>query len=63
MVGLKEAEAETNVKTVVIVDEADHFFIDELAIPMKARCVVGLTATLPEPSDEEGKFVERRLRK
>jgi len=53
----------TNIKTVVIVDEADHFFIDELAIPMKARCVVGLTATLPEPSDEEGKFVARRLRK
>ena len=62
VVGIKAAERISDKNTIVLVDEADKLFIDDLERPPKDRkACIGFTATIP--SGKEGEVVQGRLEK
>ena len=53
VVGLEEANAATDKQTVLIIDEADKLFIDDLKKPLtNCKACIGFTATIPNHKQE-----------
>ena len=62
VVGMKAAEEVADKNTIVLVDEADKLFIDDMEEPPRyRRACIGFTATIP--SGKEGQVVQNRLEK
>ena len=60
--GIKAAEEVTDKNTIILVDEADKLFIDDLQGPPKVcQACIGFTATIP--TGKEGEVVQDRLDK
>ena len=56
VVGIEQAMAEADDNAVVLVDEADKLFVDDVKKPVKrCKACIGFTATIP--SGREGKVV------
>ena len=61
-VGLQRVREEDDKNALILVDEADKLFIDDMEEPpRKRKACIGFTATIP--SGKEGKVVQNRLEK
>ena len=61
LVGWDDVSEVSTENTIIIVDEADHFFIDEVkSLPRKYKSCIAFTATIPQNSQESG-FIKERL--
>ena len=61
-VGLQRVREEPDENALILVDEADKLFIDDVEEPpRKCKACIGFTATIP--SGKEGKVVQDRLEK
>ena len=62
VVGLEAGVRNCDKSSIMIVDEADKIFIDELQdVPKQLKCLIGLTASVPEKRGQEGGFIHERL--
>ena len=60
VVGNEEMKKETNKDTILLIDEADKMFIDDMnCLPGNQKACTGFTATIP--SSREGEIVRERL--
>ena len=62
VVGIEEMVKETNRNTLLLVDEADKLFIDEVnGLPKNYKACTAFTATIP--TNDESEIVQNRLTK